>query len=106
MAISVLQRQSEEQTIRRLTISEYHKLAEVGVLRPKERVKLLDGLLVQMAPISPRHQSIVDRLTEEFSAQNKGRYKVSPGRPIPIPDFNEPQPSGCHDRSREFLWMI
>ena len=49
-------------------------------------------LLVQMAPIGPRHQSIVDQLTEEFSAQNKGRYKVSPGRPIPIPDFNEPQP--------------
>jgi len=92
MALSVLQRQPEEHTIRRLTISEYHKLAEVGVLRPKERVELLDGLLVQMAPIGPRHQSIVDRLTEEFSAQNKGRYKVSPGRPIPIPDFNEAQP--------------
>jgi Uma2 family endonuclease len=43
-------------------------------------------------PSAPRHQSIVDKLTEEFSAQNKGRYKVSPGRPIPIPDFNEPQP--------------
>jgi Uma2 family endonuclease len=92
MAVAVLQRQPEEQTIRKLTISEYHKLAEVGVLRPKERVELLDGLLVQMAPIGPRHQSIVDLLTEEFSAQNKARYKVSPGRPIPIPDFNEPQP--------------
>jgi hypothetical protein len=45
-----------------------------------------------MAPIGPRHQSIVDQLTEEFSTQNKGRYKVSSGRPIPIPDFNEPQP--------------
>jgi Uma2 family endonuclease len=92
MAVSVLQRQPEEQTLRKLTISEYHKLAEVGVLRPKERVELLDGLLVQMAPIGPRHQSIVDQLNEEFSAQNKARYKVSPGRPIPIPDFNEPQP--------------
>jgi len=92
MATSVLQLQPEEQTLRKLTIAEYHKLAEVGVLHPKERVELLDGLLVQMAPIGPRHQSIVDQLTEEFSAQNKGRYKVSPGRPIPIPDFNEPQP--------------
>jgi Uma2 family endonuclease len=92
MATSVLQLQPEEQTLRKLTIAEYHKLVEVGVLHPKERVELLDGLLVQMAPIGPRHQSIVDQLTEEFSAQNKGRYKVSPGRPIPIPDFNEPQP--------------
>ena len=92
MATSVLQLQPEEQTLRKLTIAEYHKLVEAGVLHPKERVELLDGLLVQMAPIGPRHQSIVDKLTEEFSAQNKGRYKVSPGRPIPIPDFNEPQP--------------
>ena len=92
MATSVLQLQPEEQTLRKLTIAEYHKLVEAGVLHPKERVELLDGLLVQMAPIGPRHQSIVDQLTEEFSAQNKGRYKVSPGRPIPIPDFNEPQP--------------
>jgi Uma2 family endonuclease len=92
MAVSVLQRQPEELTLRKLTISEYYKLAEVGVLRPKERDELLDGLLVQMAPIGPRHQSIVDQLNEEFSAQNRGRYKVSPGRPIPIPDFNEPQP--------------
>ena len=92
MAKSVLQLQPEEQTLRKLTIAEYHKLVEAGVLHPKERVELLDGLLVQMAPIGPRHQSIVDQLTEEFSAQNNGRYKVSPGRPIPIPDFNEPPP--------------
>src|SRR5260370_6851590 len=92
MATSVLQLQPEEQTLRKLKIAEYPKLVEVGVLHPKERVELLDGLLVQMAPIGPRHQSVVDQLTEEFSAQNKGRYKVSPGRPIPIPDFNEPQP--------------
>src|SRR5580704_5372038 len=78
MATSVLQLQPEEQTLRKLTIAEYHKLVEAGVLHPKERVELLDGLLVQMAPIGPRHQSIVDQLTEEFR--------------IPIPDFNEPQP--------------
>src|ERR1700676_5460676 len=75
MATSVLQLQPEEQTLRKLTIAEYHKLVEAGVLHPKERVELLDGLLVQMAPIGPRHQAIVDQLTEEFSAQNKGRYK-------------------------------
>ncbi len=45
MATSVLQLQPEEQTLRKLTIAEYHKLVEVGVLHPKERVELLDGLL-------------------------------------------------------------
>ena len=44
MAISVLQLQPKEQTLRKLTIAEYHKLVEVGVLHSKERVELLDGL--------------------------------------------------------------
>jgi len=44
MATSVLQSQSEEQTLRKLTIAEYHKLVEAGVLHPKERVELLEGV--------------------------------------------------------------
>jgi hypothetical protein len=31
-------------------------------------------------------------LNEIFGMQKKGRFKVGPGRPIPIPDFDEPQP--------------
>lgn len=98
MATSVLQLQPEEQTLRKLTIAEYHKLVEAGVLHPKERVELLDGLLVQMAPIGPRHQAIVDQLTEEFSAQNKGRYKVSPEGQFRFPISTNRSPTWCSSR--------
>jgi Uma2 family endonuclease len=94
MAGSVPESRIEEPgvSLRRLTIDEYHKLGEVGILHPNDRVELIDGLLVQMAPIGPEHQFILEKLNDLFSEQKKGRYKVGPGRPIPIPDFNEPQP--------------
>jgi Uma2 family endonuclease len=94
MATSVLHGSIEEPSVslRRLTVGEYHKLGEAGILHPNDRVELIDGLLVQMAPIGPEHQFILEELNDIFSEQKKGRFKVGPGRPIPIPDFNEPQP--------------
>jgi Uma2 family endonuclease len=79
-------------SLRRLTVAEYHRLAEVGVLQPADRVELFDGLLVQMAPIGPEHQFILEKLNDAFSGQKKGRFRVGPGRPIPIADYNELQP--------------
>ncbi|MGA7127241.1 MAG: Uma2 family endonuclease [Chthoniobacterales bacterium] len=94
MASSVLSNPAEEAafSLRRLTVAEYHRLGESGVLQPTDRVELFDGLLIQMAPIGPEHQFIQERLNEIFGEQKKGRFKVGPGRPIPIPDFNELQP--------------
>jgi Uma2 family endonuclease len=94
MATSVLHGSIEEPTLslRKLTIVEYHKLGEAGILHPNDRIELIEGLLVQMAPIGPEHQFIVEELIEIFTKQKRGRFKVGPGRPIPIPDFNEPQP--------------
>jgi Uma2 family endonuclease len=81
-----------QEQLRRFTLDEYHKLGEVGILGLRERVELLDGLLVQMSQIGPRHQFILEQLVEAFINQSQGRYRVSPGRPIPIPDHDEPQP--------------
>jgi Uma2 family endonuclease len=94
MATSVLHGSIEEPTLslRKLTTVEYHKLGEAGILHPNDRIELIDGLLVQMAPIGPEHQFIVEELIEIFTKQKRGRFKVGPGRPIPITDFNEPQP--------------
>ena len=39
----------------RLTVRDYHRLAEAGVLGEDDRVELLEGQLVDMAAIGPRH---------------------------------------------------
>ena len=47
---------------RRFTADEYHRMAEAGVLRPDDRVELVDGEIVEMTPIGSHHAACVDRL--------------------------------------------
>lgn len=77
---------------RKFTVAEYYRMAEAGILVPKERVELLDGRILQMAPISDRHENIVDTLIGIFGDQRKSRYIIRANGPIRIPDFSEPQP--------------
>lgn len=51
---------------RRFTVSEYHHMAEAGILTEDDRLELLDGEIVEMTPIGRRHAACVDRLTELF----------------------------------------
>ena len=81
-----------EPEVRKLSVSEYYRMAEAGIIKPSERVELLNGQVIQMAPIGPRHATIVDKLIEIFVEKRKGRYRVRSGGPIRIPDYNEPQP--------------
>src|SRR3954452_17586760 len=74
---------------RKFTIAEYYRMAEAGILTPKERVELLNGQIIRMAPIGDRHQSIVDTLNGIFGDQRKGRYLLRVNGPIRIPNFNE-----------------
>ena len=68
-----------EPGVRKFTIAEYHKLAGAGVLTPSERVELLDGRIIRMAPIGPRHATIVDKLNGLFVVAEKSRYRTGPG---------------------------
>jgi Putative restriction endonuclease len=52
----------------RITAEEYHRMAEVGLLAPDARVELVEGEIIDMAPIGSRHMSVVDRLTRLFDA--------------------------------------
>ena len=78
--------------LRKFSIGEFYKLAQMGVLAPSERVELLDGQIIRMAPIDEKHRTIVDSLTYIFVDKPKKRYQVSIDQPIRIENFNEPQP--------------
>lgn len=87
------------------TVGDYHRMAETGVLRPDARVELLDGLVVQMTPIGPRHASYVLRLTELLSRVLAGRGDVSVQNPVILDDHSEPQPDVAVLRHRSDWYL-
>jgi Uma2 family endonuclease len=52
----------------RLTIDDCIRMYEAGIIPPDARVELIEGQIFDLAPIGPRHQLIVDNLTEILSA--------------------------------------
>jgi Uma2 family endonuclease len=77
---------------RRFTREEYHRMGEVGILRPTDRVELIRGEIVEMSPIGRRHAAFVDNLTQLLVTRLAGRAIVSVQNPVVLADDSEPQP--------------
>lgn len=77
---------------RKFTVAEYYRLAEVGILQPDERVELIKGEIVLMAPIGHLHGSGVDRLTLPFAEVSRGRFIVRTQGAIRLGEHSEPEP--------------
>ncbi len=76
----------------RLTVADYHRLGQAGILGEDDRVELLEGQLVDMSPIGPRHALAVDALTELVVHAVAGRAHVRVQNPITLDSGSEPQP--------------
>lgn len=77
---------------RALTVEDFHRMGEVGVLAPPERVELIEGELLQMAPIGGRHFHAVNRLTELLVMAVHGQAVVAAQGPVVLRPISEPQP--------------
>lgn len=51
-----------ERVRHRVTVDEFHKMGEAGIFMEDDRVELIDGEMVDRAPIGSRHASVVKRL--------------------------------------------
>ncbi len=59
----------------RITVQEYHRMAEVGLLPPDARVELIDGEIIDMAPAADPHRSAV-LLLDDLLHQAVGRQGI------------------------------
>ena len=89
-----------ERERRLFTVDEYHRMGETGILGADERVELIEGEIVQMAPIGPRHIGCVINANRLFLTRLGDRAVVSPQNPVVIPPRSEPQPDLLLLRSR------
>ena len=76
----------------RFTRTEYHRLAETGIIGPDARVELLDGEVFEMSPIGPQHGAIVDRLASFFTSHIAGRAICRVQGPVALDESSEPEP--------------
>jgi len=78
---------------RRFTTDDYHKMAEVGILKPTDRVELINGeILKKMSPIKSLHSSVVDDLHEWLVLELAGKVIVKAQNPVRIGKYSEPEP--------------
>ena len=76
----------------KLTVADIYRMLDAGVLHKDDRVELVDGELLDMAPIGSDHTTTVDRLTEVLVLACTGRAIVRVQNPVRLDDLNEPQP--------------
>ena len=76
----------------RFTIDEYLALGAAGILAKDERVELLDGEIIQMAPIGNRHMNSVDWSGDLMREGLGRRAMVRVQSSIQLDDATMPQP--------------
>lgn len=84
-AIETLQR-------RKLSVDEFHRIGTAGILREDDRIELIDGEMIEMAPIGSKHAAKVNRLSRMLALAAGRNAIVSTQNPILLPPRSEPQP--------------
>jgi Uma2 family endonuclease len=76
----------------RFTVEEYHRMGEGGVLSPEARVELIDGEIIEMAPIGSPHAGTTLFLDRWFAFRLDERAYVIVQSPVLLPPHSEPLP--------------
>ena len=79
-------------TRHKLDVDGYYRMADAGILDPNARVELIDGEIIDMAPIGEDHAATVSGLTLALVRACGDLATVSPQNPVRLDRLNEPQP--------------
>jgi Uma2 family endonuclease len=77
---------------RRFTRVEYHRMAEVGILKPHDRAELIKGDILEMSPFGRRRSAFVGNLTQLLVMRLAGRATVWVRSSLALAEDTEPQP--------------
>lgn len=83
---------SVEIATRRFTADEYQHMGRVGILSRHDRVELIDGEVVAMTPIGPRHCACVDSLTRAMVTVVGDQAIVRVQGSVRLDFYTEPEP--------------
>ena len=83
------------------TVDEYHRLGAAGVLAEEARTELIEGELLEMAPIGSQHAGWVGRLTRLLVQRTPEDVTVYVQNPLRVSEHSELQPDLALLRPRE-----
>ena len=76
----------------RLTVADYCRMAEVGILAPDARVELIEGEIFDMAPPGSLHTATVLRLSDILFRASADQASVLVQNPVRLGEDSQPQP--------------
>jgi Uma2 family endonuclease len=74
------------------TTTDYHRMIEAGVFTEDDRVELIDGKIIEMFAIGPRHAACVDRLAEFLRDKVRKLAIVRVQNPVQLNEYSELEP--------------
>lgn len=77
---------------RRLTVDDFAKMCEVGILSADDRVELIDGELVEMPPMGPPHAGIVNHLAKVLILRLDDNADVRVQSSVLLSRYTQPEP--------------
>jgi len=78
--------------VRRITVDEYERIIEAGVLEDPSRVELIDGYMVNKMGKKAEHSYATLQTTKALAARLPDGWSPRPEQPVRIPDYDEPEP--------------
>ena len=102
----------------RLTVEDYHRMGETGILSEDTRVELLHGEIIERSPINSPHAGAVNKLNKLLSKLFGDQAVISVQNPIELGPDSEPEPdiavlkmrsdlySDAHPRAEDILLVI
>lgn len=74
------------------SVEAYHKMAETGIIKPTDRVELIEGKIITMSPMKSTHAACVRRLGDIMRHVFGYKAIVSEEKAITLSTYSEPQP--------------
>src|SRR5262245_44729522 len=89
---------------RRFSADEYQRMGQAGILSDDDRVELMDGEVVTLTPIGPRHNASLNRAARAMFAMVGDTAIIQVQGSVRLDAFHEPEPDIVLLRPREDVY--
>ncbi|HLP90050.1 MAG TPA: Uma2 family endonuclease [Nostocaceae cyanobacterium] len=78
--------------IRKITVSEYHQIAEAGIFHPEERLELIAGQIINKSPQGTKHPATITRTQRILNQRLGDKVLIRTQSPVTLDNYSEPEP--------------